>query len=130
MIYIRGHARDYDQWRQMGLTGWGYADVLPYFKRAETLEGGGDDYHGGEGPLRISKASSPSPIYSQFIAAGAEAGHKLTPDFNGAQQEGFGPYQTDHPQWPTLERGERLSAPGAETAEPQGGDRSAHHVGS
>ena len=107
MIYIRGHARDYDQWRQMGLTGWGYADVLPYFKRAETLEGGGDDYHGGEGPLRISKASTPSPIYRQFVAAGAEAGHKLTPDFNGAQQEGFGPYQM------TIHDGRRWSAANA-----------------
>ena len=107
MIYIRGHARDYDQWRQMGLTGWGYADVLPYFKRAETLEGGGDDYHGGEGPLHISKASTPSPIYKQFVAAGAEAGHKLTPDFNGAQQEGFGPYQM------TIHNGRRWSAANA-----------------
>ena len=51
MIYIRGHARDYDQWRQLGLDGWGFADVLPYFKRAETNENGGDDFHGGEGPL-------------------------------------------------------------------------------
>jgi choline dehydrogenase len=107
MIYIRGHARDYDQWRQMGLTGWGYADVLPYFKRAEALEGGGDDYHGADGPLNISKASSPSPIYKQFVAAGAQAGHKLTPDFNGAQQEGFGPYQM------TIRDGRRWSAANA-----------------
>ena len=107
MIYIRGHARDYDQWRQMGLTGWGYADVLPYFKRSETLEGGGDDYHGADGPLRISKASSPSAIYRQFVAAGAQAGHKLTSDFNGAQQEGFGPYQM------TIHDGRRWSAANA-----------------
>ena len=107
MIYIRGHARDYDQWRQMGLTGWGYADVLPYFKRSETLEGGGDDYHGADGPLKISKASSPSPIYRQFVAAGAQAGHKLTSDFNGAQQEGFGPYQM------TIHDGRRWSAANA-----------------
>jgi choline dehydrogenase len=107
MIYIRGHARDYDQWRQMGLTGWGYADVLPYFKRAEALQGGGDDYHGADGPLHISKASSPSPIYKQFITAGAQAGHKLTPDFNGAQQEGFGPYQM------TIRDGRRWSAANA-----------------
>ncbi len=104
MIYIRGHARDYDQWRQMGLAGWGYADVLPYFKRAESLEGGGDDYHGAEGPLRISKAASPHPVYSRFIAAGKEAGHKLTADFNGAQQEGFGPYQLN------IHQGRRWSA--------------------
>ena len=107
MIYIRGHARDYDQWRQMGLTGWGYADVLPYFKRAEALEGGGDDYHGADGPLHISKASSPSPVYRQFVAAGAQAGHKLTPDFNGAEQEGFGPYQM------TIRDGRRWSAANA-----------------
>jgi choline dehydrogenase len=93
MVYIRGHARDYDQWRQMGLAGWGYADVLPYFRRAECLEGGGDAYHGDEGPLHISRARSKSPIYSSFIAAGAQAGHALTADFNGYQQEGFGPYQ-------------------------------------
>jgi len=107
MIYIRGHARDYDQWRQMGLAGWGYADVLPYFKRAEALEGGGDDYHGADGPLHVSKAALASPIYSGFIAAGAEAGHKLTPDFNGFQQEGFGPYQL------TIRDGRRWSASAA-----------------
>ena len=107
MIYIRGHARDYDLWRQMGLTGWGYSDVLPYFKRSETLQGGGDDYHGGEGPLYISKASSPSPIYSSFIEAGAQAGYKTTPDFNGFQQEGFGPYQL------TIKDGQRWSAAAA-----------------
>src|SRR5215469_6514095 len=56
MVYIRGHARDYDQWRQMGLAGWGYADVLPYFRRSESFQGGADDYHGGEGPLHVSKA--------------------------------------------------------------------------
>jgi choline dehydrogenase len=93
MIYIRGHARDYDHWRQLGLRGWSYAEVLPYFKRSEALEGGGDAYHGGEGPLHISKAASSNPIYSGFIAAGAQAGHKVTGDFNGFQQEGFGPYQ-------------------------------------
>jgi len=107
MIYIRGHARDYDQWRQMGLTGWGYSDILPYFKRAETLEGGGDDYHGADGPLFISKASSPSPIYSSFIKAGSEAGYKTTSDFNGYQQEGFGPYQL------TIKDGQRWSAAAA-----------------
>ncbi|MGH7023064.1 MAG: choline dehydrogenase [Caulobacteraceae bacterium] len=104
MIYIRGHARDYDQWRQTGLTGWGYADILPYFKRAETLEGGGDDYHGADGPLYVSRASSKSEVYSRFIAAGREAGYKLTTDFNGAQQEGFGPYQL------TIRDGQRCSA--------------------
>ncbi|MBS0334050.1 MAG: choline dehydrogenase [Proteobacteria bacterium] len=104
MIYIRGHARDYDQWRQMGLPGWGYADVLPYFKRSESLEGGGDAWHGGDGPLKVSKASSPNPIYSAAIEAGAQAGYPLTKDFNGYQQEGFGPYQL------TIHDGQRWSA--------------------
>ncbi|MDZ4373656.1 MAG: choline dehydrogenase [Phenylobacterium sp.] len=104
MIYIRGHARDYDQWRQMGLGGWGYADVLPYFKRSESLEGGGDAWHGSDGPLRISKASSPNPIYKAAIDAGAQAGHPVTKDFNGYQQEGWGPYQL------TIHKGERWSA--------------------
>jgi len=104
MIYIRGHARDYDQWRQMGLSGWGYADVLPYFKKSESLEGGGDAWHGGEGPLKVSKASSPNPIYKAAIEAGAQAGFKLTKDFNGYQQEGWGPYQL------TIHNGERWSA--------------------
>ena len=107
MVYIRGHARDFDQWRQMGLAGWGYADVLPYFKRAESLEGGGDAYHGADGPLHISKASSPNPIYAGFIAAGGQAGHQLTDDFNGFQQEGFGPYQL------TIKDGKRWSAAAA-----------------
>jgi choline dehydrogenase len=104
MIYIRGHARDYDQWRQMGLGGWGYADVLPYFKRSESLEGGGDPWHGGEGPLKVSKASSPHPIYRATIEAGGQAGYPLTQDFNGFQQEGWGPYQL------TIHDGERWSA--------------------
>ncbi len=104
MIYIRGHARDYDQWRQMGLGGWGYADVLPYFKRSESLEGGGDAWHGGEGPLKVSKASSPHPIYKATIEAGGQAGYPLTKDFNGFQQEGWGPYQL------TVHDGERWSA--------------------
>ena len=104
MIYIRGHARDYDQWRQMGLTGWGYADVLPYFKRSESLEGGGDAWHGGDGPLHVSKASTPNPIYKASIDAGAEAGHPVTKDFNGYQQEGWGPYQL------TIRDGQRWSA--------------------
>ncbi|HEY2661814.1 MAG TPA: choline dehydrogenase [Caulobacteraceae bacterium] len=104
MIYIRGHARDYDQWRQMGLRGWSYAEVLPYFKRSETFQGGADAYHGGDGPLYVSKSSSRSPIFSGFIRAGVEAGYKHTEDFNGFQQEGFGPYQL------TIRDGRRWSA--------------------
>jgi choline dehydrogenase len=104
MIYIRGHARDYDQWRQMGLEGWAYKDVLPYFKRSEALEGGGDAWHGAEGPLKVTKASDPNPIYTATIEAGRQAGHKVTADFNGFQQEGWGPYQL------TISGGERWSA--------------------
>ena len=104
MIYIRGHARDYDQWRQMGLQGWSYKDVLPYFKRSESLEGGGDPWHGGDGPLAVTKASDPNPIYKATIEAGRQAGHKVTSDFNGFQQEGWGPYQL------TIKGGERWSA--------------------
>lgn len=104
MIYIRGHARDYDQWRQMGLGGWGYVDVLPYFKRSESLESGADAWHGGDGPLKVSHASSPNPIYSATIEAGGQAGYPLTKDFNGHQQEGWGPYQM------TIHDGERWSA--------------------
>ena len=104
MIYIRGHARDYDQWRQMGLRGWSYAEVLPYFKRSETYERGGCAYHGGEGPLYVSDGRSSSAIFSGFIQAGVEAGHKRTADFNGFQQEGFGPYQL------TIKDGRRCSA--------------------
>src|SRR5580704_3245633 len=107
MVYIRGHARDYDQWRQMGLDGWGYADVLPYFKRAEDFEGGADAYHGASGPLHVSRARSKNPIYSAFINAGVEAGYLRTNDFNGFQQEGFGPYQL------TIKDGERWSASAA-----------------
>jgi choline dehydrogenase len=107
MIYIRGHARDYDLWRQTGLTGWGYADVLPYFKRAEGFEGGADAYHGADGPLHVSKAASKNPIYAAVIEAGAQAGYRRTSDFNGFQQEGFGPYQL------TIKDGKRWSASAA-----------------
>jgi choline dehydrogenase len=104
MIYIRGHARDYDQWRQLGLTGWGFSDVLPYFKRSENNEAGGDDFHGDDGPLRVSSGRSTSPAFRAFIEAGQEAGHKGTRDFNGYQQEGFGPYDL------TIHNGQRWSA--------------------
>lgn len=104
MVYIRGHGRDYDQWRQMGLDGWGYADILPYFKRSETLETGADDYHGGDGPLHVSTGKSSNPLYKALIEAAVAAGHQRTDDFNGRQQEGFGPYQL------TIKDGERWSA--------------------
>jgi len=107
MVYIRGHARDYDLWRQMGLEGWGYRDVLPYFRRAEDYEGGADLYHGAGGPLHVSIARSKSPVYRAFVEAGVEAGYPRTRDFNGFQQEGFGPYQL------TIRGGQRWSASAA-----------------
>ncbi|MGK2739369.1 choline dehydrogenase [Tepidicaulis sp. LMO-SS28] len=104
MIYIRGHARDYDQWRQMGLEGWGFKDVLPYFKRAEGNENGTDEFHGGEGPLGVSNGRSTNELFSAFVEAGKQAGYPYTDDFNGPQQEGVGPYQH------TIKNGQRCSA--------------------
>ena len=104
MIYTRGHARDYDQWRQMGLSGWSYADVLPYFKKSEHLETGATAHHGAGGPLWVSQSPMTHPVYRTFHAASREAGHPATEDFNGAQQEGVGPYQR------TIRDGERWSA--------------------
>ena len=93
MIYIRGHARDYDLWRQFGLAGWSYADVLPYFKRAEGNVRGGDAFHGGDGPLTVSDAVHDHSLFDAFVAAGAQAGYPTNNDFNGPEQEGFGRYQ-------------------------------------
>lgn len=104
MIYIRGNPRDYDGWRQMGCDGWSFADVLPYFKRAERNENGADEFHGGDGPLCVSNGRSTNPLFRAFIRAGVEAGHRQTADFNGAGQEGFGPYQL------TIRDGKRWSA--------------------
>ena len=104
MIYIRGHARDYDLWRQMGCEGWSYADTLPYFRKSENYDAGADEYHGGDGPLRVQDPEWTSPTYQAFIDAGKQAGHAYTSDFNGAQQEGVGPYQH------TIHNGERWSA--------------------
>jgi choline dehydrogenase len=107
MIYIRGHARDYDLWQQLGLPGWSFADVLPYFRRSEGNENGGDAFHGGDGPLAVSNARNTNPLFDAFVAAGREAGHPFTDDFNGPQQEGVGPYQH------TIRGGKRCSAAAA-----------------
>ena len=107
MIYIRGHARDYDRWRQLGCEGWSWASVLPYFKRAEGNENGANDFHGGDGPLRVSNGKSSNPLFNAFVEAGVEAGHRRTSDFNGYAQEGFGPYQL------TIHDGKRWSAASA-----------------
>ena len=92
MVYIRGHASDYDHWRQLGCRGWSFEDVLPYFKRSEASERGGDEYHGSEGPLNVTHQVMDHPMTRAFIDAGVEAGHPKTDDFNGPQQEGVAPY--------------------------------------
>lgn len=92
MVYVRGHACDFDEWEAQGATGWGYADCLPYFRRAETWEGGADTYRGGSGPLQTSNGNGmQNPLYGAFIEAGRQAGYPVTKDYNGFQQEGFGP---------------------------------------
>ena len=95
MVYIRGHAYDYDQWRQLGNTGWAYDDVLPYFKKAENFQGDGDeDFHGFEGPLSVKKSSRKDDLLLDvFLEAGEQAGFPLTDDFNGKEQEGFSRYE-------------------------------------
>ncbi|MFN4184877.1 MAG: choline dehydrogenase [Hyphomonas sp.] len=104
MVYIRGHAGDYDQWGQMGLKGWSFADVLPYFRKSERYEGGDTEFHGGQGPLNVTESPLSGPVYQAFIDAGREAGYPVTDDFNGANQEGFGRYQR------TIFKGGRWSA--------------------
>ena len=93
MVYIRGHAADYDSWRQEGNVGWGYDDVLPYFKKSMNQERGEDEYHGVGGPLNVKDGNSAMPIHGKFIDAGVQAGYPYNPDFNGIEQEGVGPIQ-------------------------------------
>eukprot|EP00057_Strongylocentrotus_purpuratus_P034104 XP_793933.1 PREDICTED: choline dehydrogenase, mitochondrial-like [Strongylocentrotus purpuratus] len=90
MVYVRGHADDYDRWETEGATGWSYADCLPYFKRMECNERGGDDYRGGDGPLHVCRGKSKNPLFDAFVQAGMECGYPYTSDENGYQQEGFG----------------------------------------
>ena len=92
MMYVRGHARDYDRWAQAGCRGWSYAGVLPYFRRAENSRRKADAYHGNDGPLRVTTPNGSTGVLADaFIEAGRQAGYPYTPDCNGAQQEGFGP---------------------------------------
>jgi choline dehydrogenase-like flavoprotein len=104
MIYLRGQREDYDDWAAMGNPGWGYDDVLPYFKRAEHNERGADDFHGINGPLNVRDLTSPNPFSHAFVDAAHEAGFVRNNDFNGAAQEGVGLYQVTH------KNGERYSA--------------------
>jgi choline dehydrogenase-like flavoprotein len=93
MIYIRGNRADYDEWAAMGFEGWGYDDVLPYFKRAEDNERGENAFHGAGGPLSVSESRSMHPLVDTMIEAAQQAGHEHNPDFNGARQEGVGRFQ-------------------------------------
>lgn len=92
MVYVRGHACDFDEWVSEGAIGWGYADCLPYFKRSETWQGGEDTYRGGSGPLGVSGGNNMAgnPLYQAFVDAGVEAGYPRTDDYNGHCGEGFG----------------------------------------
>ncbi len=96
MIYMRGHASDYDHWAAEGNPGWGWADVLPWFKRAEGNERGLDDWHGDSGPLHVADLRSPRRVSRCFVEAGVQAGHARNDDFNGARLEGVGLYQVTH----------------------------------
>jgi len=91
MAYVRGHAKDFDNWAAEGLPNWSYAHCLPYFKRMETYSGGEDDYRGGSGPLNITRPQHAHPLYDVFLEAVQQAGYPLVYDTNGAQQAGFSP---------------------------------------
>lgn len=93
LLYVRGQSQDYDRWRQMGNTGWGWDDVLPLFKRAEKNERGADQFHGDQGPLSVSNMRIQRPITDAWVAAAQTAGYKFNPDYNGANQEGVGFFQ-------------------------------------
>ena len=112
MVYVRGHARDFDTWADLGAQGWSYADVLPYFKRMENWHGQDDAatdaaFRGQDGPLHITRGPRSNPLFDAFIAAGRQAGYPVTPDYNGQSQEGFGAMEA------TIWKGRRWSAANA-----------------
>ena len=104
MIYIRGHSSDYDNWEAMGAKGWGWEDVLPYFKKSENREAGGDDFRGAGGPLNVADLQSPNPTAQYYLDACDQIQLPKTADFNGAQFEGTGRYEV------TQKGGQRFSA--------------------
>lgn len=111
MVYVRGHARDFDHWAESGAAGWSYADVLPYFKRQESWHDGGHGgdaaWRGADGPLHVTRGPRHNPLFHAFVEAGRQAGYPVTGDYNGAQQEGFGPMEQ------TVWKGRRWSAANA-----------------
>ena len=104
MVFVRGNPMDYEGWKNDGADGWGYADVLPYFKRMEETDDGDDDYRGRGGPIHVQYGRLKNPLYRAFIAAADEAGYQTTDDYNGYQQEGFGAMEM------TVKNGKRWSA--------------------
>ena len=111
MVYVRGHARDYDHWAEAGADGWGFADVLPYFRRLENWHAGGQGgdpaWRGTDGPLHVGRGPRNNPLHAAFVEAGRQAGYEVTGDYNGEKQEGFGPMEQ------TVWRGRRWSAANA-----------------
>jgi choline dehydrogenase len=112
MVYVRGHAQDFDHWAEAGAAGWGYADVLPYFKRMETWHGGNGDpgpeqWRGQGGPLHVTRGRRENPLYHAFVEAGRQAGYGVIEDYNGHRQEGFGAMEA------TIWRGRRWSTANA-----------------
>src|SRR2546429_349601 len=90
LVYVRGNPLDFEGWEREGAAGWGYRDVLPYFKRAERRAGGGDEYRGAEGPLATRRGRLENPLNAAWLEASCQAGYALTADMNGFRQEGFG----------------------------------------
>ncbi len=111
MVYVRGHARDFDHWEANGAAGWSGADVLPYYKRMECWDdaghGGDASWRGSDGPLHVTRGPRRNPLVKAFVEAGKQAGYPFTEDYNGAQQEGFGAFEQ------TIYRGQRWSAANA-----------------
>jgi choline dehydrogenase len=107
MVYVRGHAEDFNRWEALGARGWAYADVLPYFKRMENSHGGEAGWRGTNGPLNVQRGRYHNPLFRAFVEAGKQAGFETTEDYNGSKQEGFGLMEQ------TIWRGRRWSAANA-----------------
>ncbi|MCB1454572.1 MAG: choline dehydrogenase, partial [Rhizobiaceae bacterium] len=107
MVYVRGHARDFDHWAEAGAGGWSFADVLPYFRRMEHSHGGEAGWRGTSGPLHVQRGTRQNPLFNAFMEAGKQAGFETTADYNGSKQEGFGPMEQ------TIHQGRRWSAANA-----------------
>ena len=103
MAFVRGQAQDFDTWAQMGNQGWSYADVLPFFRRMETYDGGDDEFRGRDGPLRVTNPPPRDPLFATLIKAAGEVGIPHNPDYNGATQDGIAMSQA------TIASGRRMS---------------------